>query len=114
MDIMHKLIKLAEDLENAGLVDEADEITDAVEKGLPEHNEPIQPPVRTESQPMYFEKETKAPVNNQLSEQAVASVGDELIEGLIYMMAKKGEVSEDDKGLRVDDATFVNELMNLL
>ena len=110
MDMMHKLIKLAEDLENAGLVDEADEITDAVEKGLPEHSEPIQPPVRTNTQPIYFEKQTKTPVNNQLSEESV----DDLIEGIIYMMAKKGEVSADDKGLKVDDTAFINELMNLL
>lgn len=114
MDMMHKLIKLAEDLESAGLVDEADEITDAVEKGLPEHSEPIQPPVRTNTQPIYFEKQTKNPVNNQLSEESVATVGDDLIEGIIYMMAKKGEVSADDKGLKVDDSAFINELMNLL
>ena len=114
MNFVQKLIKLAEDLENAGMVEEADNITDALDKTIPEHSEPQLPPARTDNQPMYFEKANKAPVNEQISEASVAAVGDDLIEGIIYMMAKKGEVSEDEKGLRIDDSAFVSELMNLL
>ena len=114
MNIVQKLIKLAEDLENEGMVEEADNITDVLDKTVPEHTDPQAPPTRTDNQPIYFEKATKAPVNEQISEATVAAVGDELIEGIIYMMAKKGEVSEDEKGLRIDDSAFVSELMNLL
>jgi len=36
MNLVEKLIKLAEDLEKEGFVEEADQLTDAVEKSLPE------------------------------------------------------------------------------
>ena len=36
MNIVEKLIKLAEDLEKEGFIEEADELTDAVEKSLPQ------------------------------------------------------------------------------
>lgn len=36
MNIVEKLIKLAEDLEKEGFVEEADQLTDAVEKSLPQ------------------------------------------------------------------------------
>jgi hypothetical protein len=36
MNIVEKLIKLAEDLEKEGFVEEADQLTDALEKSLPE------------------------------------------------------------------------------
>jgi hypothetical protein len=36
MNLVEKLIKLAEDLEKEGFVEEADELTDAIESSLPE------------------------------------------------------------------------------
>ena len=36
MNLIEKLIKLAEDLEKEGFVDEADQLTDAVENSLPQ------------------------------------------------------------------------------
>ena len=36
MNLVEKLIKLAEDLEKEGFVDEADELTDAIEKSIPQ------------------------------------------------------------------------------
>jgi hypothetical protein len=36
MNIVEKLIKLAEDLEKEGFVEEADQLTDALEKSLPQ------------------------------------------------------------------------------
>lgn len=36
MSLVHSLIKLAEDLEKAGYVDEADQLTDAIEESLPQ------------------------------------------------------------------------------
>ena len=116
MNLIKKLIKLAEDLEKEGFVDEADELTDAIEKSIPQ-----QTPQSNDAPEVFFDNPQSQsaailkdqdnmikPDNANTSENE--AVEDTITLAIMAEMSKRGltleEIAEDDR-LFVDLAAAI-------
>lgn len=111
MNLVEKLIKLAEDLEKEGFVEEADELTDAIENTLPEETPKSNdtPEViinNTESQSYAIPKAQ----DNLVQPDKVYTPENEALEDTVALaimaeMSKRGLSLEE---IAKDDALFVD------
>jgi len=116
MNLVEKLIKLAEDLEKEGFVNEADELTDAIEKSIPQQtpqssdtpevvvdNPQSQSVAIPKSQDNMVKPDNETTPENEALEDTIALA-------IMAEMSKRGltleEIAEDDK-LFVDLAASI-------
>ncbi len=124
MTLVHKLIKLAEDLEQEGFIEESDQLTNALETDIeknpapllidkddeemhtmdaPEPSMPSQPSIPV-SQPA----PTQEPTNN------ISVIEEELTTGILALLAKNNDFVLGEEGeIGNSDEEFVDVLLNL-
>ena len=124
MTFIERLVKLAEDLEKEGFVEESDELTNAIEKDMAQVSEPIfidkddsdmhtmiepeQPQVQPS--PMQMPEKEIAPEPQSNTEQ----LEEELTEGILALLAKNNDFILGENGeIGNSDEEFVDALMNL-
>ena len=124
MTLIERLIKLAEDLEKEGFVEESDELTNAIENDMAQVSEPIlidkddsdmhtmiepqQPQVQPS--PMQMPEKEIAPEPQSNTEQ----LEEELTEGILALLAKNNDFILGENGeIGNSDEEFVDALMNL-
>ena len=125
MTLIERLIKLAEDLEKEGFVEESDELTNAIEKDMEQASEPIlidkddsemhtmiepeQPQVQPS--PMQMPEKEIAPKPQSNTEQ----LEEELTEGVLALLAKNNDFILGENGeIGNSDEEFVDALMSLV
>ena len=127
MTLIEKLVKLAEDLEKEGFIEESDELTNAIENDMNPSSQPIlidkddsemhtlvEPqtstipaPIQQETQPEP-KPEPKPSVN-------VDKLEEDLTEGVLALLAKNNEFILGENGeIGNSDSEFVDALMNLV
>jgi len=124
MTFIERLVKLAEDLEKEGFVEESDELTNAIENDMAQVSEPIlidkddsdmhtmiepqQPQVQPS--PMQMPEKEIAPEPQSNTEQ----LEEELTEGILALLAKNNDFIFGENGeIGNSDEEFVDALMNL-
>jgi hypothetical protein len=124
MTFIERLVKLAEDLEKEGFVEESDELTNAIENDMAQVSEPIlidkddsdmhtmiepeQPQVQPS--PMQMPEKEIAPEPQSNTEQ----LEEELTEGILALLAKNNDFILGENGeIGNSDEEFVDALMNL-
>ena len=124
MTFIERLVKLAEDLEKEGFVEESDELTNAIENDMAQVSEPIlidkddsdmhtmiepeQPQVQPT--PMQMPEKQIAPETQSNTEQ----LEEELTEGVLALLAKNNDFILSENGeIGNSDEEFVDALMNL-
>ena len=124
MTFIERLVKLAEDLEKEGFVEESDELTNAIENDMAQVSEPIlidkddsdmhtmiepeQPQVQPS--PMQMPEKEIAPKPQSNTEQ----LEEELTEGILALLAKNNDFILGENGeIGNSDEEFVDALMNL-
>jgi hypothetical protein len=124
MTFIERLVKLAEDLEKEGFVEESDELTNAIENDMAQASEPIlidkddsemhtmiepeQPQVQPT--PMQMPEKQTAPETQSNTEQ----LEEELTEGVLALLAKNNDFILSENGeIGNSDEEFVDALMNL-
>ena len=124
MTFIERLVKLAEDLEKEGFVEESDELTNAIENDMAQVSEPIlidkddsemhtmiepeQPQVQPS--PMQMPEKEIAPEPQSNTEQ----LEEELTEGVLALLAKNNDFILSENGeIGNSDEEFVDALMNL-
>ena len=124
MTFIERLVKLAEDLEKEGFVEESDELTNAIENDMAQVSEPIlidkddsdmhtmiepeQPQVQPS--PMQMPEKETAPEPQSNTEQ----LEEELTEGILALLAKNNDFILGENGeIGNSDEEFVDALMNL-
>lgn len=124
MTFIERLVKLAEDLEKEGFVEESDELTNAIENDMAQVSEPIlidkddsdmhtmiepeQPQVQPS--PMQMPEKETAPEPQSNTEQLEV----ELTEGILALLAKNNDFILGENGeIGNSDEEFVDALMNL-
>ena len=124
MTFIERLVKLAEDLEKEGFVEESDELTNAIENDMEQVSEPIlidkddsemhtmiepeQPQVQPS--PMQMPEKEIAPQPQSNTEQ----LEEELTEGILALLAKNNDFILGENGeIGNSDEEFVDALMNL-
>jgi hypothetical protein len=116
MNLIEKLIKLAEDLEKEGFVDESDELTEAIEDSIPQktpqpNNTPEVVVDNPQSQSIAIPKaqDNMVKPDNETTPENEA-VEDTIALAIMAEMSKRGltleEIAEDDK-LFVDLAAVI-------
>lgn len=125
MTFIERLVKLAEDLEKEGFVEESDELTNAIEKDMEQASEPIlidkddsemhtmiepeQPQVQPS--PMQMPEKEIAPQPQSNTEQ----LEEELTEGVLALLAKNNDFILGENGeIGNSDEEFVDALMSLV
>lgn len=125
MTLIERLIKLAEDLEKEGFVEESDELTNAIEKDMEQVSEPIlidkddsemhtmiepeQPQVQPS--PVQMPEKEIAPQPQSNTEQ----LEEELTEGVLALLAKNNDFILGENGeIGNSDEEFVDALMSLV
>lgn len=124
MTFIERLVKLAEDLEKEGFVEESDELTNAIENDMAQASEPIlidkddsemhtmiepeQPQVQPT--PMQMPETQITPETQSNTEQ----LEEELTEGVLALLAKNNDFILSENGeIGNSDEEFVDALMNL-
>jgi len=124
MTFIERLVKLAEDLEKEGFVEESDELTNAIENDMAQVSEPIlidkddsemhtmiepeQPQVQPT--PMQMPEKQIAPETQSNTEQ----LEEELTEGVLALLAKNNDFILSENGeIGNSDEEFVDALINL-
>lgn len=124
MTFIERLVKLAEDLEKEGFVEESDELTNAIENDMAQVSEPIlidkddsdmhtmiepqQPQIQPS--PMQMPEKEIAPEPQSNTEQ----LEEELTEGILALLAKNNDFILGENGeIGNSDEEFVDALMNL-
>lgn len=124
MTFIERLVKLAEDLEKEGFVEESDELTNAIENDMAQVSEPIlidkddsdmhtmiepeQPQVQPS--PMQMPEKEIAPEPQSNTEQ----LEEELTQGILALLAKNNDFILGENGeIGNSDEEFVDALMNL-
>jgi len=124
MTFIERLVKLAEDLEKEGFVEESDELTNAIENDMAQVSEPIlidkddsemhtmiepeQPQVQPT--PMQMPEKQIAPETQSNTEQ----LEEELTEGVLALLAKNNDFILSENGeIGNSDEEFVDALMTL-
>lgn len=125
MTFIERLVKLAEDLEKEGFVEESDELTNAIENDMEQASEPIlidkddsemhtmiepeQPQVQPS--PMQMPEKEIAPQPQSNTEQ----LEEELTEGVLALLAKNNDFILGENGeIGNSDEEFVDALMSLV
>lgn len=125
MTFIERLVKLAEDLEKEGFVEESDELTNAIENDMDQASEPIlidkddsemhtmiepeQPQVQPS--PMQMPEKEIAPQPQSNTEQ----LEEELTEGVLALLAKNNDFILGENGeIGNSDEEFVDALMSLV
>lgn len=120
MTLVEKLIKLAEDLENEGFIEESDQLTNAVEKDIQQN--PTQLLIDKGDKEIH---ETEKPnpsmpsmPNPQQSmpelTENVSQIEDELTTGILALLAKNNDFVLGEQGeIGNSDDEFVDALLNL-
>ncbi len=125
MTFIERLVKLAEDLEKEGFVEESDELTNAIENDMAQVSEPIlidkddsdmhtmiepqQPQVQPS--PMQMPEKEIAPEPQSNTEQ----LEEELTQGILALLAKNNDFILGENGeIGNSDEEFVDALMSLV
>lgn len=123
MTLIEKLVKLAEDLEKEGFIEESDELTNAIENDMEPNSQPIlidkddsdmhtlvEP--QTPTTPAPIQPETKP---EPKPSENVDKLEEDLTEGVLALLAKNNEFILGENGeIGNSDSEFVDALMNLV
>lgn len=124
MTFIERLVKLAEDLEKEGFVEESDDLTNAIEKDMEQVSEPIL--IDKDDSEMHTMIEPEQPQTQpstvQMPEKEIApepqinteQLEEELTEGVLALLAKNNDFILGENGeIGNSDEEFVDALMNL-
>lgn len=123
MTLIEKLVKLAEDLEKEGFIEESDELTNAIENDMEPNSQPIL--IDKDDSDMHTLVEpqaptTPAPIQPQTKPEPkpsenVDKLEEDLTEGVLALLAKNNEFILGENGeIGNSDSEFVDALMNLV
>ena len=124
MTLVEKLIKLAEDLEQEGFIEESDQLTNALETDIQENPAPLlidkddeemhtmdapEPSMPSQpSMPVSQPAPTQEPTNN------ISVIEEELTTGILALLAKNNDFVLGEQGeIGNSDEEFVDVLLNL-
>ncbi len=124
MTLVQKLIKLAEDLEQEGFIEESDQLTNALETDIQENPAPLlidkddeemhtmdapEPSMPSQpSVPVSQPAPTQEPTNN------ISVIEEELTTGILALLAKNNDFVLGEEGeIGNSDEEFVDVLLNL-
>ncbi len=124
MTLVQKLIKLAEDLEQEGFIEESDQLTNALETDIQENPAPLlidkddeemhamdapEPSMPSQpSIPVSQPAPTQEPTNN------ISVIEEELTTGILALLAKNNDFVLGEEGeIGNSDEEFVDVLLNL-
>ncbi len=124
MTLVQKLIKLAEDLEQEGFIEESDQLTNALETDIQENPAPLlidkddeemhamdapEPSMPSQpSVPVSQPAPTQEPTNN------ISVIEEELTTGILALLAKNNDFVLGEQGeIGNSDEEFVDVLLNL-
>ncbi len=124
MTLVEKLIKLAEDLEQEGFIEESDQLTNALETDIQENPAPLlidkddeemhtmdapEPSMPSQpSMPVSQPAPTQEPTNN------ISVIEEELTTGILALLAKNNDFVLGEEGeISNSDEEFVDVLLNL-
>ncbi len=124
MTLVQKLIKLAEELEQEGFIEESDQLTNALETDIQENPAPLlidkddeemhamdapEPSMPSQpSIPVSQPAPTQEPTNN------ISVIEEELTTGILALLAKNNDFVLGEKGeIGNSDEEFVDVLLNL-
>ena len=120
MTLVEKLIKLAEDLENEGFIEESDQLTNAVEKDIQQNLTPL---LIDKDDEEIHQMETPSPSMPSMSTpqqsmpeptENVSQIEDELTTGILALLAKNNDFVLGEQGeIGNSDNEFVDALLNL-
>ncbi len=119
MTLVEKLIKLAEDLENEGFIEESDQLTNAVEKDIQQDPTPLLIDKDDEEiHPMGTQEPSipsmQAPKQSIEPTENVSQIEDELTTGILALLAKNNDFVLGEQGeIGNSDDEFVDALLNL-
>jgi len=120
MTLVEKLIKLAEDLENEGFIEESDQLTNAVEKDIQQN--PTQLLIDKDDEEIHeTEKPNPSMPSMPTPQQSmpeltenVSQIEDELTAGILALLAKNNDFVLGEQGeIGNSDNEFVDALLNL-
>lgn len=120
MTLVEKLIKLAEDLENEGFIEESDQLTNAVEKDIQQNSTPLlidkdDEEIHETEKPNPSMPSMPTPQQSmpELTEN-VSQIEDELTTGILALLAKNNDFVLGEQGeIGNSDNEFVDALLNL-
>jgi hypothetical protein len=123
MTLVERLIKLAEDLENEGFIEESDQLTNAVEKDIQQNPTPLlidkddeaihpmgtQEPSMSSEPPMPMQQQPQqAPSVN------ISKIEEDLTTGILALLAKNNDFVLGEEGeIGNSDNEFIDALINL-
>jgi hypothetical protein len=124
MTFIERLVKLAEDLEKEGFVEESDELTSAIENDMEQVSEPIlidkdDSEMHTMIDPEQSQVQSPAmqmPENDIAPQPQINTeqIEEELAEGVLALLAKNNDFILGENGeIGNSDEEFVDALMNL-
>ena len=123
MTLIEKLVKLAEDLEKEGFIEESDELTNAIENDMNPSSQPILIDKDDSEMHTLVEPQTSttpAPIQPETKPEPKPSVNvdkleEDLTEGVLALLAKNNEFILGENGeIGNSDSEFVDALMNLV
>ena len=123
MTLIEKLVKLAEDLEKEGFIEESDELTNAIENDMNPSSQPILIDKDDSEMHTLVEPQTPtapAPIQPEAKPEPKPSVNvdkleEDLTEGVLALLAKNNEFILGENGeIGNSDSEFVDDLMNLV
>lgn len=120
MTLVEKLIKLAEDLENEGFIEESDQLTNAVEKDIQQNSTQLlidkdDEEIHETEKPNPSMSSMPTPQQSmpELTEN-VSQIEDELTTGILALLAKNNDFVLGEQGeIGNSDNEFVDALLNL-
>jgi hypothetical protein len=123
MTLIEKLIKLAEDLENEGFIEESDQLTNAVEKDIQQDPTPLlidkddeeihqmgtQEPSMSSEPPMPMQQQPQ-----QAPSENISKIEEDLTTGILALLAKNNDFVLSEEGeIGNSDNEFIDALINL-
>jgi hypothetical protein len=123
MTLVERLIKLAEDLENEGFIEESDQLTNAVEKDIQQDPTPLlidkddeeihqmgtQEPSMSSEPPMPMQQQPQ-----QAPSENISKIEEDLTTGILALLAKNNDFVLGEQGeIGNSDNEFVDALLNL-
>ena len=127
MTLIEKLVKLAEDLEKEGFIEESDELTNAIENDMNPSSQPILIDKDDSEMHTLVEPQTStipAPIQQETQPEPkpgpkpsvnVDKLEEDLTEGVLALLAKNNEFILGENGeIGNSDSEFVDALMNLV
>ena len=123
MTLIEKLVKLAEDLEKEGFIEESDELTNAMENDMEPNSQPILIDKDYSEMHTLVEPQaptTPAPIQPETQPEPKPSVNvdkleEDLTEGVLALLAKNNEFILGENGeIGNSDSEFVDALINLV